>query len=187
MENHRAHIQRHRKQKDGGRRDEEGGQAHPRDVLSGFHIGLIHDSAENRVVDGVPNFGNQEDAASLAQVRQFFTAFQFGRFADWDNNQNRPAHIVGYRKTDADGVIFAVLPDGWKEICKGRNPEKVARLCADAGWMSTPGGGRYQTLLRLPGGTNPARVYQFTMAMLGEEANQEEDLGRPRPVIALVK
>lgn len=130
---------------------------------------------------------DQEGAASLAQVRHFFTAHQFSRFADWHDSHHRPGNMVGYRRVDADGVTFTVLPDGWKEICKGRNPEKVARLCADAGWMSTPGGGRYQTLLRLPGGTNPALVYQFTMAMLGEEANQEEDLGRPRPVIALVK
>lgn len=131
--------------------------------------------------------GNQEDAASLAQVRHFFTAYQLSRFADWDDSGHRPGNLVGYRKTDPDGVIFAVLPDGWREICKGRNPDKVARLCADAGWLQTPGGGRLQSLKRLPGMTNPARVYLFTMAVLGEEANQEEELGRPRPTIALVK
>ncbi len=131
--------------------------------------------------------GNQEDAASLAQVRHFFTAYQLSRFADWDDSGHRPGNLVGYRKTDPDGVIFAVLPDGWREICKGRNPDKVARLCADVGWLQTPGGGRFQSRMRLPGMTNPARVYQFTMAVLGEEANQEEELGRPRPTIALVK
>jgi len=137
------------------------------------------------------HIGNQEDAASLDQVRHFFTAFQFGRFADWDNNQNRPAHIVGYRRVEGEKdnshVTFYVLPDGWKEICKGHNPEKVARLCAEAGWMRTPGGGRFQSRKRLPGMEAPARVYVFTMAVLGEEAEQKEDLGQPKPAIALVK
>lgn len=133
------------------------------------------------------HIGNQEDAASLAQVRHFFTAFQLSRFADWNDSGHRPSNLVGYRKADAEGVIFVVQSDGWKEICKGRNPEKVARLCAEAGWLQIPESGRFQSRMRLPGMMNPARVYLFTMAVLGEEASQEEDLGRPRPVIALVK
>lgn len=42
--------------------------------------------------------GNQEDAASLAQVRHFFTAYQLSRFADWDDSGHRPGNLVGYRK-----------------------------------------------------------------------------------------
>ncbi|HGV3060364.1 TPA: alkaline-shock protein, partial [Escherichia coli] len=82
---------------------------------------------------------NQEDIAALEQVRSFFTANQYSRFADWYDERNRPGNMVGWRRVEkgstAQGTeavtTFYVMPSGWKEICRGFDPRKVARLCAD--------------------------------------------------------
>lgn len=85
---------------------------------------------------------NQEDIAALEQVRSFFTANQYSRFADWHDERNRPGNMVGWRRVEkgstAQGTeavtTFYVMPSGWKEICRGFDPRKVARLCADRGY-----------------------------------------------------
>ncbi len=41
---------------------------------------------------------NQEDIAALEQVRSFFTANQYSRFADWYDERNRPGNMVGWRR-----------------------------------------------------------------------------------------
>ncbi len=43
---------------------------------------------------------NQEDIAALEQVRSFFTANQYSRFADWYDERNRPANMVGWRRVE---------------------------------------------------------------------------------------
>ncbi|ANT69180.1 DUF927 domain-containing protein [Aeromonas hydrophila] len=110
------------------------------------------------------HLGNQEDAATLRQIRQFFTTYQYSRFADWDDSNHRPSQMVGYRKNpkvgEDEGVLFFVLPEGWHEINKGRDPKKAARLAMDAGWIIKSQKGKTQYLARLPGsGDKPCRVY----------------------------
>ncbi|EPD8591194.1 DUF927 domain-containing protein, partial [Yersinia enterocolitica] len=84
---------------------------------------------------------NQEDAAALEQIRSFFTANQYSRFADWHDERNRPSNMVGFRKVDKGNNIreavttFYVLPSGWKEVCKGFDAKKVAQLCVTAGYL----------------------------------------------------
>ncbi|MGL5331698.1 MAG: DUF927 domain-containing protein, partial [Aeromonas veronii] len=83
------------------------------------------------------HLGNKEDAATLEQVRGFVTAHQYTRFADWFDTSHRPANMVGYRKAESDGVSFFVLPPGWAEITKGRDPKRAALLCLEAGYLLT--------------------------------------------------
>lgn len=110
------------------------------------------------------HLGNQEDAATLRQIRQFFTAYQYSRFADWDDPNHRPAQMVGYRKNPKAGadeeVLFYVLPEGWREINKGNDYKKAAQLALTHGWIVKSQNGKTQHIARLPGHSNkPARVY----------------------------
>lgn len=38
--------------------------------------------------------------AALEQVRSFFAAAQYSRFADWHDEHNRPSNMVGWRRVD---------------------------------------------------------------------------------------
>lgn len=72
--------------------------------------------------------------------------------------------MVGYRKNPTmggeDGVIFFVLPEGWREINKGNDTKKAAQLALEAGWIVKSQHGKSQILIRPPGyKTKPIRVY----------------------------
>jgi putative DNA primase/helicase len=123
------------------------------------------------------HLGNQEDAATLMQVRGFVFAHQFTRFADWFDVNHRPANMVGYRKVESDCVSFFVLPQGWLEITKGRDPKRAAILCLEAGYLLTgKDKKRLQRKVRLPGMGGLAWVYGLTARVLADEADgQEED------------
>ena len=117
---------------------------------------------------------NQEDIAALEQVRSFFTANQYSRFADWHDERNRPGNMVGWRRVEkgstAQGTeavtTFYVMPSGWKEICRGFEPRKVARLCADRGYLLPSTDGKLQTTIRPPE-MNPRRLYVFNSEVPG--------------------
>ncbi|GJA57965.1 hypothetical protein KAM350_09580 [Aeromonas caviae] len=122
------------------------------------------------------HLGNKEDAATLEQVRGFVTAHQYTRFADWFDANHRPANMVGYRKVESDGVSFFVLPPGWTEITKGRDPKRSALLCLEAGYLMTgKDKKRLQRQVRLPGMGKGMRVYVLTERVLGDEGDGLED------------
>lgn len=122
------------------------------------------------------HLGNQEDAATLIQVRGFVFAHQFTRFADWFDSNHRPANMVGYRKVESDCVSFFVLPQGWLEITKGRDPKRAAILCLDAGYLLTgKDKKRLQRQVRLPGMGKGMRVYVLGERVLGDEGDGLED------------
>lgn len=81
--------------------------------------------------------------------------------------------MMGFRKVDKGNAntetvtTFYVLPSGWKEICKGFDARKVARLCVNAGWLEAGKDGRTQINMRLPE-IGLKRVYQFSTNVLGE-------------------
>ncbi len=122
------------------------------------------------------HLGNYEDAAALEQVRRFFTANQYTRFADWHDNQHRPANLVGYRRAEPEGIAFYVTAIGWSEITKGYDAKKVARLCQVAGYLEAKQGDetRRQQLIRLPGMTTPVRVYKFTERVIGGDEWEDD-------------
>ncbi|CAD7555580.1 DUF927 domain-containing protein [Aeromonas hydrophila] len=122
------------------------------------------------------HLGNQEDAATLMQVRGYVFAHQFTRFADWFDATHRPANMVGYRKVESDCVSFFVLPQGWLEITKGRDPKRAAILCLEAGYLLTgKDKKRLQRQVRLPGMGKGMRVYVLGERVLGDEGDGLED------------
>nr|WP_324000703.1 DUF927 domain-containing protein [Aeromonas hydrophila] len=122
------------------------------------------------------HLGNKEDAATLEQVRGFVTAHQYTRFADWFDANHRPANMVGFRKVESDGVSFFVLPPGWAEITKGRDPKRAAHLCLEAGYLlASKDKKRLQRLSRLPGMGKAVRVYVLTERVLADEGDGQED------------
>lgn len=72
--------------------------------------------------------------------------------------------MVGYRKNpkvgNDFGVMFFVLPEGWREINKGRDYKKSAKLAQSVGWLDKTQENKIQALVRIPGMNNkPMRVY----------------------------
>ena len=120
------------------------------------------------------HLGNKEDAATLQQVRGFVVAHQYTRFADWFKDDHRPANMVGYRRVEADGVIFLIPPTGWLEITKGRDPKRAAQLCLEAGYL-LKSKERLQRKVRLPGMNGSVWVYQLTQRVIADEAGGPDD------------
>lgn len=117
------------------------------------------------------HLGNKEDSTTLEQVRGFVTAHQYTRFADWFDANHRPVNMVGYRKAESDGVSFFVLPPGWAEITKGRDPKRAATLCLEAGYLRIgKDKRRLQYKARLPGMSGAVWVYLLTERVLADAA-----------------
>ncbi|MNR60396.1 hypothetical protein D3C85_1818650 [compost metagenome] len=75
-------------------------------------------------------------------------------------------------------MSFIVLPPGWAEITKGRDPRRAAKLCQEAGYLLTSKDKkRLQRKVRLPhmGESNSAWVYVLTDRVLADEASGPED------------
>lgn len=151
------------------------GELATRAGITGWPEGEAFKAAERCLSSWMTDRGhaaNQEDKAALEQICDFMTRNQFSRFADWYDERNRPAAMMGFRKVDKGGndsepvTTFYVLPSGWKEICKGFDARKVARLCVAAGWLEPGSEGRTQTSVRLPE-IGVKRVYQFSSLVLG--------------------
>ncbi|MBL0551156.1 DUF927 domain-containing protein [Aeromonas caviae] len=124
------------------------------------------------------HLGNHEEVTILRQIQGFMIANQYTRFADLSDPNHRPANMVGYRKNPcvgSDTVEFWILPSSWKEMTRGHDPQKVARLCANKGWLMPVGSeNRLQLLRPLPTGKR-GRVYVLTGAVLGESVEGLED------------
>jgi len=151
------------------------GELASRAGITGWPEGEAFKAAERCLASWMTDRGhaaNQEDKAALEQICDFMTRNQFSRFADWYDERNRPTAMMGFRKVDKGGndsepvTTFYVLPSGWKEICKGFDARKVARLCVAAGWLEPGSEGRTQTSVRLPE-IGVKRVYQFSSLVLG--------------------
>lgn len=117
------------------------------------------------------HLGNQEDAATLMQIRAFMRAHQYTRFVDLSDPNHRPANVVGYRRNPTQGtneaLEFWVDPSGWIEITSGRDARKAAKLSAKAGYLLS-GEGRYQLLRPILDGKR-TRVYVLTDRVLADE------------------
>lgn len=134
--------------------------------------------------------GNSEETAMVRQVRHFLEANGDGRFVTWHRAHDDHAPRVGMRagvrrligsnglpigirKTpeyaheisdpEGESVEFFVLPEVFKsEICKGYDPEAVARVLRDRECLKASEQGRFTVSMSLPGGIGKARVYHVT-------------------------
>lgn len=116
------------------------------------------------------HIANQEDEGVLAQIKRFITAHQYSRFASWDG-PDRPLNMAGFRRMEKDPLtgeehtLFFILPEGWREICRGFSPARAARLCQEAKCLLPGSEGKYQSQVRLPE-IGKARVYRLTSRIL---------------------
>lgn len=134
--------------------------------------------------------GNSEETMMLRQVRHFLEANGDGRFTTWHRAHDDHAPRVGLRagvkrligsnglpigvrKTpeyaheisdpEGESVEFFILPEVFKsEICKGYDPEAVARVLRDRECLQAKEPGRFTVSMSLPGGIGKARVYHVT-------------------------
>lgn len=124
------------------------------------------------------HLGNKEDAATLRQIRQFFSAHQYSRFADWDDPNHRAANMVGYRRNpkvnSESGVTFFVLPEGWREITVGRDHKKAAQLAVAIGWIGDSDKGKTQKTVKIPCMSRAVKVYVLSDAVLADEGDAQE-------------
>lgn len=144
--------------------------------ITGWKPGEAYNAARNCLDAWLKDRGhaaNQEEVDALDKVRRFITANQYTRFADWHDEKNRPANMVGFRRVDRGSnggepdTTFYILPSGWKEICGTSDTAKTARLCHDAGWLDTEAeSGRLQKTVRLPE-SGAKKVYVFRSEVIG--------------------
>lgn len=134
--------------------------------------------------------GNSEETSMLRQVRHFLEANGDGRFVIWHRANDDHAPRVGMRAgvrrmIDSNGIPigirrapeyaheisdpeggsseFFILPEVFKsEICKGYDPEAVARVLRDRECLQAKEPGRFTVSVFLPGGIGKARVYHVT-------------------------
>ncbi|MBE0587352.1 MAG: DUF927 domain-containing protein, partial [Hydrogenophaga sp.] len=142
--------------------------------------------------------GNSEETSMLRQVRHFLEANGDGRFVTWHRAHDDHAPRVGMRagvrrligsnglpigarKTPefaheisdpaGESVEFFILPEVFKsEICKGYDPEAVARVLRDRECLQAKEPGRFTVSMSLPGGIGKARVYHVTARIFALES-----------------
>ena len=123
----------------------------------------------------------------LRQVRLFLEANGDGRFVTWHRAGYDSTPRVGMRAgvkrligsnglpigarklaeaahevshPDDESVEFFILPEVFKtEICKGYDPEAVARVLRDRECLQVKEPGRFTVSMSLPGGIGKARCY----------------------------
>ena len=134
--------------------------------------------------------GNSEETMMVRQVRHFLEANGDGRFMTWHRAHDDHAPRVGLRagvkrligsnglpigirKTpeyaheisapESESVEFFIFPEVFKsEICKGYDPEAVARVLRDRDCLQAKEPGRFTVSMSLPGGIGKARVYHLS-------------------------
>lgn len=118
--------------------------------------------------------GHAEDAAALAQVRAFLEAHGESRFtalvADGAEGERAPEaartiNRAGFRRKHGDEWEYLILPEAWKEVCKGMDPRRVADLLVGLGFLLGATARERAPSIRIPGeGTR--RVYRVSGAIL---------------------
>jgi uncharacterized protein (DUF927 family) len=116
--------------------------------------------------------GNQEAAAMLAQVRQFFELHGDARFTEWDratdDHAPKTVNRAGFRRTHGESgeTEYYVLREVFRsEVCKGFDYKTVCRLLADQGALEM-GGRSFTRKERLPGMGNTS-CYRITAKLWG--------------------
>uniref|UniRef100_A4X0A0 DUF927 domain-containing protein n=1 Tax=Cereibacter sphaeroides (strain ATCC 17025 / ATH 2.4.3) TaxID=349102 RepID=A4X0A0_CERS5 len=132
---------------------------------------------------------SREHVEAIRTVQRFISLHGAARFeeirprkAEHDPEAfERPvSNRAGYRKPVAEGVEYNVLPEVWRgEICKGLDPEKVARILQQSGLLEPGEAGRLQKKVRLPDHAQPVRCYVLKPGILSWPGTDEDDTGDP--------
>ncbi len=145
--------------------------------------------------------GSLEDTQALAHVRLMLTKYGESRFTRWegdgarvDEHTPRTMDRWGFRKTeeerdsmdgDTTESVFYLPPDGFKDMAKGLDAKRVARVLFEAGALETDnekGVTRYTKKVRLPGsGKRPVGCYVIRLPVLLAGAGGDDDRPPPAP------
>ncbi len=117
-------------------------------------------------LDAFGGSGNREDRALFSQVKAFFEAHGSSRFEEYYSYREKDYRPIvnraGFRKQGDDGrTAFFVLPEAFKEICKGFDPREAAKVLVNAGWIEPDSSGEFKQKPRLPD-MGLTRCYVFT-------------------------
>lgn len=111
-----------------------------------------------------------EDTAILSQVRLFIEQHGASRFQDIDRPDATCINRAGFRRSHDAVTIYYVLPESFKEVCKGHNPAKAARVLKDAGLLDTSDKGFKKLSPTLPG-MGRVKCYTLNFA-IGDNENE---------------
>lgn len=114
-----------------------------------------------------------EARQAVLAVRLFIEQHGDARFAPADDADARPvANRAGYRKGSGPEREWWILPEVWRaEVCRGHDPQVVARVLVNAGMMRTQQAGKLQTTVRVGG--NTLRAYAVTATILAGNSGDE--------------
>lgn len=117
---------------------------------------------------------NQETAAMLAQVRQFFELHGDARFTDWeratDDHAPKTVNRAGFRRflEKSGETEYYVLREVFRgEVCRGLDHRVIAKLLAGLGCLEMEGR-NYDRKERLPSMGN-TRCYRINAKLWGGE------------------
>jgi putative DNA primase/helicase len=130
--------------------------------------------------------GPAEQREAMRQVRLFLEEHGEARFTPvWDEGSaanSRPTiNRAGFRKREAGGTTFYVLPEVWRmQVCKGIDAKQTAAAMIDRGWIMPGEDKNQQKKVRIPGEGSSRRVYVVTSAFESADIeNQSERVGTP--------
>ena len=84
--------------------------------------------------------GAAEDTAIVEQVTLFIEQHGASRFQDVGKPDSPCINRVGFRRTNESGnTVYYVLPESFKELCKGHDVGRAARVLRDKGLLIPDG------------------------------------------------
>jgi putative DNA primase/helicase len=137
--------------------------------------GRSFDAAAKALADWIAQrggLGAAEVHDGLEQVRTYMAMYGESRFDATDDADARTATTrAGWRRGSGEDRQWLILPSAWRdEICRGRNPQTIARALAERRMLLRDSEGRFQRSERTPLGQH--RVYVVTASIL--EADNDD-------------
>jgi len=113
-----------------------------------------------------------EVQAAISKVRLFIEQHGDSRFEPMEETQDRPVHNrAGWRRGDGINREWLIPPETWKaEVTAGHEPNLVARVLAERGFLKLPRDGRHQRVEKIQGRSQ--RVYLVTASILSEPRHE---------------
>lgn len=112
--------------------------------------------------------GNLEAERAVRQVRAFLESHGTSRFAPLGSPDNNVRDRVGFHESDGEGVMFYVMNEAWNEVCMGLDPQAVAKVLADRGYLKPEDGRGFQRRKRVQG-LGRLRVYAISGAIMDQD------------------
>jgi putative DNA primase/helicase len=123
--------------------------------------------------------GPFEVEQGIDQIRYFIERSGSSRFEPWDKADAK--YVVydrlGYVKDTSEGQLFYILPQGWKEMCRGYNPERLSAELVKRGILKPDSSNKTSRPECLPGTPKgkKRRVYVLdASALFQDEADNSE-------------